>query len=229
MFAPIRFVMTGIGLALIGIAVAILAFSTTLERLAGRQLAERVRATSGVNVMLDAIRISPLQASLRLEGVKVENPEEWGKGTALELSAVRIRPDWKTLFSQTPTIREIRLEGAEAHLDYGLRRGTNIGAIIRAAAGAQPSESPVPQEETNPKRVRLERLVVDGGTVKLAKVPMPIKVEPFELDMSGEGEALTGRRIAAVILRSLMTQVLTVNGLLNPVRNALVNDLEASV
>lgn len=190
-----------------------------------RRLSERaLEALLRAPVELESVGVSPFTASAHVRGITVYNPEGFKEGPALRIECVSVHFEPLTLFSEHPAIAEIRLDGPTVYLQHESGRGTNIGALARAAT---PIKKPnAPHKEFALKSVRTDegKLVMSSDVVPVAKVGL--NVAPFQLDEFQEGPPLDSATIVSVLLRSVVREMFTVKGLLPPVLEALREEVQ---
>jgi uncharacterized protein involved in outer membrane biogenesis len=220
--------LTVIGGSLILVTLLVLLLVSQVDPVARRFSERALEAVLHAPVELEAISISPWTSSIEARGITVFNPEGFKAGPAFQIERLALLFDPLTLFTEHPTIAEIRFDNPTVYLRHEAGRGTNIGALARAAAPVK-AVDPLPatrRREFALKSVRADegRLVVSTDMVPVGKVGL--NVAPFSLDEFEEGPPLDGATIVSVLLRSLVHEMFTVKGLLPPVLDALRNEVQ---
>lgn len=201
MFAPIRFVMTTVGLILIGLTTATFVFSQQAETFARARVERLLEDMYDAPVTVGAVNVAPLELGLVAEDVTIHNPEGYTPGPALEISRVVLRPDLKTLFSERPAFDEVVVQHLEV-TPQGL--GKNIGQLAENAQRAR-EMGIVPD-------VAVRRLVLaESGKVNTV---VPISLRPFEVKAGNGDETVDVSGDDLEVLKNLGLDVASLWGLL---------------
>lgn len=211
--AFIRFLMIIIGLALIGSAVGAVAFAPQLEPYARRMMEAELGGVLGTQVEIGKLRPAWMEGGLALENVTIHNPPDFKGGAAAECSRVLIQPEMFTVFSKSPTIACVTLEGAALRLRYKPGDGTNLGYLKKQASTAAAADAK-PDEGLMVKEVRAPRAKVD-------LVPYPainLNVKPLELGAIGMAAQAPGSaaKTVAGLMDEAMKQSTALGGMMQP-------------
>lgn len=223
MKGAIKFIMISVGLLLIGIAVAAIVFREQAAGLARARIARKVSHVFGTEADLARISVAPLKRALVLHELVVNNPPEFKAGNAVRCRRLSLVPDWRTVFQQTLTIHEMRLEGTEIGLRYETGRGTNLGRLAQHALDLAETDPPG-------RRLRVERLVCEEARLRLdsnltPKSPIPLRLAAFDVENLEKGEGISAAKLSSILMRSLVLEVVTLKGLLRPVAGLLREEL----
>ena len=213
----IKLIMTGTGLALIGVAVAVILLSTQLEELVRVRVEERIGAYYGAEARLDDIRLAPLQRGVELTGITVFAPDPFDRKPAIECGRLLLSADLATLFSPRPTLSSVAMENARVTVRVS-QNGTNIGRLFANAAAYQEA-----REESQAVRRTLvvQDCRVSGGELKLTSLLPTIEIDDFRIKEITPEHPVPTWKTSSIFLRSLLTEALTAKGLLDPVLNTL--------
>ncbi|AKJ63298.1 AsmA family protein [Kiritimatiella glycovorans] len=185
-------------------------------------------AAVGVPVELDDVGINLMQGRVRLEGLRVGNPEGFQTEQAFSLGevAVHLRPG--SVFSDRIEIVSILIR--EPELTYELRpTGSNLGAIKKGLEkeAAAPAEEEAGEKPGAGKSVSIGLLTLEGGKVHVSGPlmqgrSMTVALPPVELKDIGGGGEKTGW---AEVLNRVMTVVLKETGRAATEGSGAVGDL----
>lgn len=226
--------MTLTGLLLIGITIGTVLLLTQFEGALREGLTRKASQILKADVHLEAVRIDWSAQALDFKGVSVFNPEGFTDREAMRIESLQVRPQWTTVFSKTPVIREVALQGTRVHLQYKLGAATNLGAMMAHARHwtALQAEGerwvlgrPMTVAEIQSAPVALVHASMDPPVLEGT-----VTVEAFRVADPGNGEAVTGARVIHLVLKSLMKQFTLTNGLSDGLRELLIgeSDLEGA-
>ena len=224
MRAFVKVALTTVGLLLILLGVLGILFFTQAQSLVTKAVEEVIAEAFGSDASIQSVSISPTETALSLRGFALSNPDGFRDGDALTCSRVRIKLRSHTVFSGTPVIEHMELEGADIRYRYEVGRGTNVGAIVRALSDRPATES---------RRFKVERLTCRDARVHLSAniIPAPdfaLNVIAIDLVNLGEGASITTAKTTSIFLRSVLMETLTLNGLFTPMVNAIREELKRS-
>lgn len=171
-------------------------------------MAERVvPGYTGTPFRIDGFRMNPFSGTLRVNGVRLSNPEGFGDAAAFSLSNFSVEMVVGSLFSDTILVKEIVVEDAFA--SYYSHDGRNNFDVIMAnfkkateptAEGRAAKDAE--KKESSEKKVIIDRLRISGTKVKLMKSDlMPPFIMP-PLDLTD-----IGRKSGGVTLKEAWTQI----------------------
>lgn len=218
MFGYVKIFLTGLGLVLIIIGVGGILLMTRTAGLATGLVENRLSQAFDAPVDVGGIQLAPLTQSILVDRFVLENPPEFKHGTAIQSERVRITFDGRTLFNRAPVVREVVFEDAVIFYRYETGRGINMVRLFeRANANLENAPAFVVKE------IRCENSEVHFST---NVVPLPrvgLDLVTVRLRNLNGGEPITSRQAAALFLRSVLMETLTLGGLLDPVLNPIRN------
>ncbi|HNR33200.1 MAG TPA: hypothetical protein PKI11_20085 [Candidatus Hydrogenedentes bacterium] len=198
----IRFFMIGVGVLLIALAVAAVAFSTQLARFGRTWMEDRLSTLFNTRVEIEALELAPLQRGVVLRRVTVYNPEGFDPEPAAEIERVLLQFDLRTVFADKVTIDRLLLDQIALH-----EKG--MGKNLRTLAGAAATPTRVDAGEP---RLKVRRLACTGGELRGKMVP--VKLRPFEIERSGDDQLIAKPDVARILLENLSLDLITLKGLL---------------
>ena len=125
----VRFIMIGIGAALLLLAVAAILLFTRMQPFVRDQVAGVLGTAFGGKVTFEGVEISLAQRGVRVTGIEIRNPEGFDDAPAIVCPALVLRPDWRSVFAEKTVFDEIHIENLNATLRYELGKGTNLAAL----------------------------------------------------------------------------------------------------
>lgn len=155
---------------------------------------------TGTDFRISRLYVNPYSGSVRIDGVRLSNPQGFGAAAAFSLSGFSVDLAVGSLFSDVVLVKEIVLE--EPFVSYYSHGGKNnfdvILANVEKSKGPAKVEEPRmvepkpeeagPKPEEPGKKVIIERLRIAGTKVKLMKSDLvpPIVVPSLELSDIGK-------------------------------------------
>ena len=149
---------------------------------------------TGTDFCIDRFHLNPYSGSLVIGGVKLSNPEGFGKADAFSLSHFSVEVAIGSLLSDTILVRNAVID--DAFVSYYSHDGKNnfdvILANIEKATGSKDektaSKKTKKKAASSKKKVIVEHLRVAGTKVKLMKSDMmpPFMLPPLELTDIGK-------------------------------------------
>jgi len=212
---------TLVGIALILGAVATLLLASQADTYLKWGVEKAVTKAAGAPAHIERFEILPMRQSVLIEGLVLDNPAGWKAEPALDVKSVLVNFDAKTLFSENPRIRSIDISGATANLRYDLARGINLDQLAKAAAkhaSGEPIHALGRRFQVDACRCRDVKLCVAGGLLPGKMVSLDLA--PFTLEDLAKKPVSIGEA-TGIFLRSVLTETLTLKGLLNPVSDKI--------
>ncbi|HIJ66316.1 MAG TPA: AsmA family protein [Candidatus Hydrogenedentes bacterium] len=222
-----------VGGVLILVAVCALLLGTHTARFVKPTIERHLSDAFGSETTIEGVSFSPVRRTLEIQGLAVANPEPFKKGHAVRFGRIVVECRLNSLLSETPTLERLLLEDGEIHLRYKLAKGTNLGILAqRAAKAAEPQDREGVRK--SPRSFRIEELVCKDAKVQLSSniIPSPpvsLNVVSFTRNDLSKEKPLTTTQIAAIAARSLLTEVVTVKGILKPVLTHIKDELKGLV
>ena len=149
---------------------------------------------TGTDFRIDGFHLNPYSGTLRINGVKLSNPQGFGDMAAFSLADFSMEVEVGSLFSDTILVKEVLIEDAFA--SYYSHDGRNNFDVIMAnvkkatepKAEAEASTGKSAAKDEAKKKVIIERLRIAGTKVKLMKSDMlpPFIVPTVELTDIGK-------------------------------------------
>lgn len=166
----------------------------------------------GAPVRLESVQLSPLSGAGRLSGLVIGNPKGFQTPSAFELGEVRVALDPRSLLGEPVVVREIVVRAPRVTYEAALG-GSNISAILKNVERYSGGPSPKGGQTAGPaKRVRIERFVLEEGTVTLsakglkgksAVVPLP----DVRLEGIGGARGVPPERAGQAVMKAVLAAV----------------------
>lgn len=210
--------MITLGLVLICAAVGAVAFAPKLEPYARQAVAQQLGTLLGTKVEIGRIYPAWMEGGLALERVTIENPPNFKEGTAASCDRMLIQPEVFTVFSKSPTIACVTMEGAALKLRYKPGDGTNLGYFKKRALAAE-DMLPLPGEGVLVKEVRAQGTRVDlvpGPTIDLDLRPIALG----QLDLNSPAPGSAAKTVVG-ILQAVMLESASMKGMMQPLVDLL--------
>lgn len=225
MKAALKFIMTTVGLLLIGMFLFAVLLLTQFENYLRDGLTYQAGRVLQCEVHMEGVRLDWSKQALIFKGITLLNPEAFTDREAIRIGAMLIQPDPMTIFSKTPGVARIALRDVQVHLQYKLGTGSNIGALADHAR----VWSEMQDAEERPvwgRRLKLHNIQSDSVSVTAEGLVPPtptiaLTAAPFTIE-SPEGDAsISGARIMYLLLRGLTYEIRQVDGIVPALKNLL--------
>ncbi|MEQ8820162.1 MAG: AsmA family protein [Sumerlaeia bacterium] len=149
--------------------------------------------------------------AVQLNDIVIPNPQGFESDHAMAFATIRAEVDVQSLRTEVPTIRLIRISGADIILEQK-KGGSNLQKLMENAQRLSDPNKPVdPNEE--PARFRVQKIVVEGSTTRVA-IPFlggktyDVPIEDIEItDLGGEDGILTAEEMAEVLIETVAGQI----------------------
>lgn len=215
------------GLVLIGGGVGAVALAPQWEPYLREEMARSLGSVLGTTVEIGKVKPAWLEGALALENVVIQNPPEYKERTAAVCDRVLIQPEFLTVFSTSPVIACVSLEGTSLKLRYKPGDSTNLGYFKQqAATAAKPGAADAPGVVV--KEVRAENTKVDlvtGPMINLELKPgagMP-SVGNVSIPMA---EAAGAATTILGVVDALIKQSSSMQGLVQPLVDLLKTETQ---
>ena len=226
MKAALKFIMTAVGLLLIGLFIVVALLLTRFEGVLRDGLTYQAGRILQSEVRLESARFDWSERAFVLKGVTVFNPEGFTDRDAIRIEAFTVKPDPLTLFSKNPTIAHVGLRGTEVHLQISAEQQNNLGTLVRHVDGWVAKQE-AGHKTTWGRQVRLREIrggAVNGHVEKLLPPTstVPLEVAPFNVSV-GDGEHVSsGAGILLKTLNTLAEEIRQVDGLDAVLKDTLI-------
>lgn len=213
-------VLIAVGTLLILAAVAALLLLMRADTYATDVVARALTRAAKTEVRVEKVRISPLRRTVEIQGLTLMNPPSFKPKPAIELDRLALQVDLRTLFSKSPRVEQVVVNGAHVYIRYKLGKGTNLGALaVRASEAGEKERSFVIDEfRCQGAKVSLSANVVPAP-------PVSFELAPFALSGDVGKRPLTSGDLTAIFLRTVLHETVTVKGLLRPVGNLIRDEI----
>lgn len=223
MKSVLKAVCTITGLVLIVLGVGGLFFLTQLDTFAKDAVQDALAQVFPSPVQFESIAFSPINQVMEVQGVSLASPENFKNEPAVQIERVLIEFDVTTIFEEAPVIRRIVLEGTRIYYRHEIGEGTNIGKLAKKAA----ENTGDPDRRTFViKELLCENAKVSFSTNLVPKSRVPLNLATIHLEDLEDQPPMTSKRVAAVFLKSVIVETLTLKGLLKPLLHPLKKDVE---
>ena len=229
--------MTFIGVLLIAAAVAVMVATPELSAMLRRHFEQRLSDTLDTPVTIERVRLHPLRARLEIENIRVLNPPAFEAEPAIVVGRVTAQTDWPTLFKREARLRRVELHQTQWSIRHALGSGVNLVVLARqaqtraAARKAQTGGGAAPGGETGAgRRVVIDELVLlrSAATLQSNLIPggkLNVQLEPLAVNAVGE-QPVSGAQVTAMLLRSVLFELATLNGVVRPLARVLRGQAE---
>lgn len=225
MKSVLKFFLTSLGMVLILTGVASILILTQVERYFSRTIEEVLEETFATAASIDSISLDPGKRSLLVHDFALANPKGFKDGPALESKIVRVRFDLPSLITDEPIVELISFEGTDVYYRYEFAQGSNLKKTANILT-QQLEQNTVSDRRFIVEALRCEGARVHFSTNLIPKASANLNVVNLELTDLHQAEPLTTADLTSIFLRSLLTEIVTIKGLLSPVVRALKGDID---
>ncbi|GMW00057.1 MAG: hypothetical protein AMXMBFR84_11950 [Candidatus Hydrogenedentota bacterium] len=228
--ALVKAIVIAVGLVLIGIGVAGIFAITQIESTGRRTIESTLSHVYQTQVSLGRVSVSFRERSLVLHELIIFNPLPFEEGVAMAFPVTSISFELGTVFDDVPAVDRIVLRDAIVNLRYEAGTGTNLRAIYAAAsrerytAGA---DTRGVKRHCTVNELRCESAILNASSNFAPGGALKLTLDPFTLNDLGLTDPVNTADIAALFVRSLFTQGLTVKGVAGPVVKRIEEEIQA--
>ena len=175
-----------------------------------------------VEIKLDAVHLSLLSGSGKLNGLVVGNPEGFKSPSAISVGMASLVLKPASLLSDKILIQSINVQAPQITYETDLRANnlSKILANLEAASGGQEKEAAKPKETTPAKKLQVDDFIISGGKVRVsvtalggqsATVSLPeIHLKDLGKDADGITPADLSKKVLQVVLEAASKEAATV-------------------
>ena len=148
----------------------------------------------------------------------------------MEFNRIFIELETQTLLSENPTINEVLLDGGAINLAHKNGEGTNLHTLAENAS----RHSGVAADEGAPRigrkfhirelRTKDAKVAVESNMAPLP--PLSLNMANFSLKEVDSDTALSTSEMVTLFLESILKEIVTVKGLLNPMIDSLKGEMQ---
>jgi uncharacterized protein involved in outer membrane biogenesis len=199
----------------------------------------------GVPVTLKGAKVSLFSGKIRLEGLRIGNPEGYKTPSMFDLGSMDVAFKPGSIFSDTFVIEKILIDAPEITYERGLRN-SNLGALLDQMSAKKPeggtTNAPEPAATSTPaeagkggRKVVIDEFVMANGKINLSVTlagghSAPIAMETVTLRNIGREGGMEGvnavqitRILVGTIVRSVLQAVGNAGKLVGDGLNAVGN------
>lgn len=179
--------------------------ASNLNGIVAGLIEEQGSAATRTAVRVEGVDIRPAQAAAAVAGLSVANPEGFS-GNAIELGALSVALDARSLTGDTIVVDSIAVDGARVNL---VQQGTrnNLQALLANLQAVQSGEAP--PDGAGGKRLIINRFTLDGASASVTapglegtrEVELPTIVVS---DIGRASNGATGAQVAQQLLSPLL-------------------------
>lgn len=222
--AAIRAFMIIIGLGLIGSAVGAVALAPKLEPFVREGMEAELGRVFGTQVKIEHLRPAWMEGALALEQVTIHNPPNFKDGPAAYCDRVLIQPEIFTVFSKSPTIASVTMEGTKLKLRYRPGDGTNLGYFKKqantAAQTAATAGDGIQVKEVKAANAKIDLLPGPAFDVRLRELSLGALGVAASANIS-PSEAEGVAKTMAGVVNQVIEKGTTLQGMVQPLVNLL--------
>lgn len=187
------------------------------SRILARGTERAVSYALQVDVRVGNISLRPIKGQFELGDLEIGNPEGYNTRSAFRVRRAVITADLQSLLGDTPTIQLIEITDPKVTLERSLRTSNlreliaNASRFQRPGAEDQPEEIPADAPEGARKRLKIDKVLINGAEVALSapilqgqEVVFPLTRIEME-EIGGEKERVG----LAEFLKLLIDRILT--------------------
>lgn len=225
MKAALKFIMTAVGLLLIGLCLTTILLFTRFEGILRDGLTHQAGRILHGEVRMEDIRFDWANRAIVFKGVSLLNPEGFTDREALRIGYLRVTPEPLTLFSRTPGVAKIVVEDIQLHLQYHADGKTNLG-VFRTYADEWAIRQETSDETVWGRPIRLDRIETESTAVGIESLTPPADpytqtVAAHALESPGGEEAITGARTIHLMLQGFIDALRETEGVPRELKSVL--------
>lgn len=151
-------------------------------------------------VSLNDFKLSLLNGSATIDGLKVGNPEGYTAEQAFSLGSVDVELVPSSLMSDTIHIKKIHIKSPEFSFEQTLSKNNlkellkNVEEFTGGSDTSSPStaEEPSAGEEQAPKKIMIDSLIIEGGKIEAVLLGQSLSADLPTIDLKDIGKESNG-------------------------------------
>jgi len=163
----------------------------------------------GTDVNVKFVSINPIAGSASISEISIANPQGYSEKNALELKGFSAEIDIVSLFSDVVKIKELRIDEPIVMLEQNVT-GNNLMALYRHIS-ASASGGSYSQSSGNSKKLMIDNLYINGGTVRLVSAQFKNAVSPLSAgigdiyikDIGKGSNGATVGQVAKIVIKEI--------------------------
>jgi hypothetical protein len=205
------------------VVITLIVVGVFLDRIVEKAIAIYGPQMTQTSVTVEAVHLSLLTGSAKINGLVVGNPKGYTTSQAISLGTIAVGLDPGTVLSDKIVIRSIRLESPEITFEGGLG-GNNLSQILDnmnssgKSSGTPPASSPAqapattssnaPAQPKSEKKFEVDDLLVSGAKVDVMLTGMQgqqtITLPDIHLtDLGKDSDGITAEDLARRVLSTI--------------------------
>jgi hypothetical protein len=217
MKSALKFGLTSLGLILILIGVGGLVVGKQSERFVTKFITEIMSDAFSSAAHIDHVSIDPANRALVIHEFSLENPTSFKDESAFFSETINVKLDLETIFSKSPVIESLEIQGAVFRYRVEIPDGSNIGTLAKQLEAGKTKES----KQFIVKELKCADAQIEFSTNMMPKAHMDLNLVTVDLkDLDNQKPVTTGQ-ITSLFFKSVIKETVTLKGLLNPLINTL--------
>lgn len=158
----------------------------------------------GVDTTIDDLSLSLLRGRLRMDGLRVDNPEGFKSENLMTSGTFELALQIGSLFTDTVEVDSFLLDGLDIHIEQGLGK-SNVGVIMDNLKKFESDEPAEDESRQAGKKVKVNKIVIRNvnayfhiGGAPAIKVPVG-EIVITEISSDGGG-IMMGRLISKIMI-----------------------------
>jgi hypothetical protein len=206
MKTAVKVIIVLVVLLIVGLVIGFL----SLNRIVKRGVETVGPAMAKVEVKVKDVDISPFSGAGKIQGLLVGNPPGFKSPSAVQVGAVGIKVEPRSLMGDKMIIRSIRMESPEITFEGDLS-GNNLSKILENVQGTE-EKAPATKEEAKAKsrKLQVDEFVLAGAKVHvnsplLAGKTATVSIPDINLTNLGQGpEGITPAELTKLVLKQVI-------------------------
>lgn len=213
-----RFVLTAVGLVLIGIGAAYVFGLPQVEDHSRRTFESQLSAVFGVDAEVQSVKFDPFRRAFILHDVSIGNPAAFRSEPAVTCERLLIKIEPESFLFGAPTLNRIHADGVFVDYRYKVGHGTNVARLLDSVDAYQKANA-------GRRGYRVELLETSEAKVRFSTNLIPLagigtRVVSVRLENVHENATLSSAEIAQIFLRSIAKEAVTLGGVFDPLFDA---------
>ncbi|MBQ4480301.1 MAG: hypothetical protein II943_06655 [Victivallales bacterium] len=157
----------GFGITLAVLVIAVMVINANLGRIVRKALVTWGPKLTGTDIQVEDIDISVIRGDLKVKNLLIGNPEGYKTPSILEIGELHVKMDTRSIFSDIIHIQLIEIKEPKVTYEVGLGN-SNVSTLLDRLTKAEEAEEKEEEESESSKRVVIDQVNVDDGSIHLA-------------------------------------------------------------
>ena len=184
-----------------------------------------VPGITGTEFKMERFALNPYTGKIFIGGVNLANPKGYDEKTAFSVTSIAVDLDFASLLGKTIHVRDITIESPFVSYVFDDAGSNNFERILANVNKDAKEEEKKEETKEGGKKVRIDRLCVNGTKVKYRMITLPIPVPTLTNLGAKDDEGITVEEVKDTVWKSIENSFTSIGGSITGAASALTGAL----